>query len=323
MEHVRLGRTGLKVSRLCLGTMNFGPHTTEPDSFAIMDRALEDGIQFFDTADVYGFKPGGGGGPRASGLTEQILAAGSRRATAARARVLAPRSTGRCGTGRNGNKLSASTSAAPARTACAACNRSHRLLPEHHIDRPTRRGRAWQAMDVLVKQGKVLYVGSSNSPAGTSPAQRGRRARHSLGLVSAELYHLQAAHHRGRCSRPAAYGLGLLPWSPLGGGLLGGVLAKESAGVRAGDLVSEEDPDAAPQLERWEALCKDSAGASQRGPGLAAAPAGSRRPSSSRAPASSWWHAALDRDQSLERGAGEDGRDLAGAWRRGARTYAC
>src|SRR2546427_12797230 len=66
MHHVRLGRTGLRVSRLCLGTMNFGPQTSEPDSFAIMDRALEAGINFLDTANVYGWKSG-------EGVTEQIV----------------------------------------------------------------------------------------------------------------------------------------------------------------------------------------------------------------------------------------------------------
>ena len=66
MEYVRLGRSGLKVSRLCLGTMNFGPHTSEADSFAIMDRALEHGINFFDTANVYGWKVG-------EGITEKII----------------------------------------------------------------------------------------------------------------------------------------------------------------------------------------------------------------------------------------------------------
>ncbi|HEY4385450.1 MAG TPA: aldo/keto reductase, partial [Ktedonobacteraceae bacterium] len=66
MQYTYLGRTGLKVSRLCLGTMNFGPLTTEPDSFQIMDRALELGINFFDTANVYGRKPG-------EGITEQII----------------------------------------------------------------------------------------------------------------------------------------------------------------------------------------------------------------------------------------------------------
>ena len=66
MQYRPLGRSGLKVSPLCLGTMNFGPHTTEPDSFAIMDKALEVGINFFDTADVYGWK-------RGEGVTEQIV----------------------------------------------------------------------------------------------------------------------------------------------------------------------------------------------------------------------------------------------------------
>jgi len=66
MDQINLGRTGLKVSRLCLGTMNFGPRTGEPDSFAIMDRALELGINFFDTANVYGGRSG-------EGISEQII----------------------------------------------------------------------------------------------------------------------------------------------------------------------------------------------------------------------------------------------------------
>src|SRR6266704_6311543 len=66
VEYKKLGRTGLKVSPLCLGTMNFGPDTSEKDSFAIMDRALELGINFFDTANIYGWKLG-------EGITEQIV----------------------------------------------------------------------------------------------------------------------------------------------------------------------------------------------------------------------------------------------------------
>src|SRR5215467_10566730 len=66
MRYTKLGRTGLKVSRLCLGTMNFGPETSEKEAFAIMDRALEAGINFFDTANVYGWKIG-------EGITEQII----------------------------------------------------------------------------------------------------------------------------------------------------------------------------------------------------------------------------------------------------------
>ena len=66
MQYTSLGRTGLKVSRLCLGTMNFGPQTSEADSFAIMDEALERGVNFIDTANVYGWK-------RGEGVTEQII----------------------------------------------------------------------------------------------------------------------------------------------------------------------------------------------------------------------------------------------------------
>ena len=66
MHYVRLGRTALKVSRICLGTMNFGPHTSEQDSFRIMDRALDAGVNFFDTADVYGWQ-------RGEGWTEQVV----------------------------------------------------------------------------------------------------------------------------------------------------------------------------------------------------------------------------------------------------------
>src|SRR5881394_572018 len=100
MKYVRLGRAGLRVSRLCLGTMNFGPLTTEPDSFAIMDTALEQGITFFDTANVYGRQ-------RGAGITEQIvgrwLAQGGRRERV----VLATKVYGRMGEGRNDGGLSA------------------------------------------------------------------------------------------------------------------------------------------------------------------------------------------------------------------------
>src|SRR5512134_1466703 len=100
MDYTQLGRTGLKVSRWCLGTMNFGPQTTEPDSYAIMDRALELGINFFDTANVYGWKLG-------EGVTEQIigrwLAQGGRREQI----VLATKVNGRMGEGENDRRLSA------------------------------------------------------------------------------------------------------------------------------------------------------------------------------------------------------------------------
>src|SRR5512142_2930571 len=157
MEYTNLGRTGLLVSRLCLGTMNFGPKTTEPDSFAIMDRALALGINFFDTANVYGWKLG-------EGITEQILGrwwaqGGGRRDKV----VLATKVYGRMGEWPNDEGLSA-------RHIISACEASLRRLPTdwidlyqmHHVDRSTPWDEIWQAMEILVAAGKVRYVGSSN-----------------------------------------------------------------------------------------------------------------------------------------------------------------
>ena len=157
MEYVHLGRAGVKVSRLCLGTMNFGPETNETDSFAIMDRALELGLNFFDTADVYGWKVG-------EGWTEQIMGrwfaqGGGRREKV----VLATKVFGRMGDGPNQSRLSA----LHIKRACEASLRRLQtdcidLYQIHHIDRETPWEEIWQAMEQLVREGKVLYVGSSN-----------------------------------------------------------------------------------------------------------------------------------------------------------------
>ena len=187
MEYVHLGRTGLKVSRICLGTMNFGPQTTEPDSFRIMDSALERGINFFDTANVYGWKTG-------EGVTEQIIGrwlaqGGGRREKV----VLATKVYGRMGIGPNDQRLSARH----IREACEGSLRRLRtdhidLYQMHHVDRETPWDEIWQALGLLVQQGKVLYVGSSNF-AGWQIAQGQEAAarRHFLGLVSEQsLYNL-------------------------------------------------------------------------------------------------------------------------------------
>jgi len=157
MDHARLGRTGLKVSRLCLGTMNFGPLTTEPESFAIMDRALELGIDFFDTADVYGWRTG-------EGVTEQIVGRWLAQGGGRRERVvLATKVYGKMGDEPNDRGLSA-------RHIRHACDESLRrlrtdridLYQMHHVDRDAPWDEVWQAMEQLVTAGKVLYVGSSN-----------------------------------------------------------------------------------------------------------------------------------------------------------------
>ena len=255
MDHVRLGRTGLRVSRLCLGTMNFGPLTSEPDSFAIMDRALELGIDFFDTANVYGWKTG-------EGVTEQIVGRWLAQGGGRRERiVLATKVYGRMGTGPNDQRLSA-------RHIRRACDDSLRrlgtdhidLYQMHHVDRDTPWDEVWQAFETLVAQGKVLYAGSSNFAGWHIAVANGAAAaRHFLGLVSEQsLYNLTARTVELEVL-PAcrALGLGVMPWSPLAGGLLGGALGAVREGRRASDRQRQAIETHRAALEAWEALCRE------------------------------------------------------------------
>ncbi|QFP77309.1 aldo/keto reductase [Deinococcus sp. AJ005] len=255
MDYRHLGRTGLKVSPLCLGTMNFGPETTEQDSHAIMDAALERGVNFFDTANVYGRQPG-------EGVTEQIVGRWLESNPGNRDKiVLATKVYGKMGDGPNDQKLSAYH----IRKACEDSLRRLKtdhidLYQMHHIDRATPWEEVWQAMEQLVREGKVLYVGSSNF-AGWNIAQANTLAaqRHFMGLVSEQsLYNLSARMIELEVI-PAcqALGLGLIPWSPLGGGLLGGALQKASEGRRASENMQKQIDKHRPQLEQYEALCKE------------------------------------------------------------------
>jgi len=255
MEYTHLGRTGLSVSPLCLGTMNFGPETSEDDAHAIMDAALDRGINFFDTANVYGWRQG-------EGVTEQIIgrwfAKGGQRRDKT---VIATKVYGSMSDWPNDTFLSA-------RNIRRACDASLRRLQTdhidlyqmHHVDRNTPWEEIWQAMDLLVQQGKVLYVGSSNFAGWhIAQAQEAAKARHFLGLVSEQsLYNLSARTVELEVV-PAceAYGLGLIPWSPLASGLLGGILRKEQQGRSASDRVQERLAGCRDQIERYESLCDE------------------------------------------------------------------
>jgi len=254
MDYTQLGRTGLKVSRLCLGTMNFGPHTEEQDAYAIMDKALELGINFFDTANVYGWKIG-------EGVTEQIVGrwfaqGGGRREKV----VIATKVNGRMGEWPNQQKLSALHIRQAVEGSLKRLQTDHiDLYQMHHIDRLTPWEEIWQAMEVLVQQGKIIYVGSSNFAGWhITQAQEIAKARHFMGLVSEQsLYNLDARTVELEVL-PAckAYGLGVIPWSPLAGGLLGGILEKLEKGRRASDEMQKRIEAARPQLEKWEDFCK-------------------------------------------------------------------
>jgi aryl-alcohol dehydrogenase-like predicted oxidoreductase len=255
MNYVHLGRTGLQVSPLCLGTMNFGPETTEADSFAIMDRALELGINFFDTANVYGRQLG-------AGITEQIIGrwlaqGGTRREQI----VLATKVYGRMGEGPNERCLSAYHIKRACEESLRRLQTDHiDLYQMHHVDRATPWEEIWQAMEQLVREGKVLYVGSSNFAGWhIAQAQAAARERHFMGLVSEQSVYSLKERMIELEVIPACqeYGIGLIPYSPLAGGLLGGVLHGVSEGRRASERAQQAIAEHRDSLEAYEAFCAE------------------------------------------------------------------
>jgi aryl-alcohol dehydrogenase-like predicted oxidoreductase len=255
MDYRNLGRSGLKVSRLCLGTMNFGWHTSEQDSFALMDKALEIGINFFDTANVYGWKLG-------EGVTEQIIGRWLAQGAGRRDKiVLATKVFNKMGEGPNDLNLSAYH----IRKACDDSLRRLQtdhidLYQMHHIDRSTPWEEIWQAMEQLVREGKILYAGSSNFAGWhIARAQGEAQKRRFMGLVSEQSLYNLATRAIELEVIPACreYGLGLMPWSPLEGGLLSGALEKAKEGRRSeertGTLIEKHHG----KLEKYEPLCRD------------------------------------------------------------------
>lgn len=230
MDYTYLGRSGLKVSRLCLGTMNFGEQTEEADSHAIMDSALDYGINYFDTANGYG-------GSRGPGATEKIIGnwfdqGGQRRERT----VLATKVYGDMNEWPNNAKLSALNIRRALDASLTRLKTDYiDIYQFHHIDRATPWDEIWQAMETAVAQGKIIYSGSSNFAGWhIATAQAEARRRNFTGLVSEQsLYNLLARDIELEVI-PAAVsnGIGIVPWSPLAGGLLGGVLRKERDGRR-------------------------------------------------------------------------------------------
>ena len=300
MEYIHLGRSGLSVSRLCLGTMNFGPLTPAPEAHAIMDHAHEIGINFFDTANRYGgvqSPPGQLAQHDQShpGWTEEIIGewfagGGGRRERT----VLATKLYGAMGDWPNEGKLSALN----IRRACEASLRRLGtdyidLYQMHHVDRDTPWDEIWQAMEVLVAQGKILYVGSSNF-AGWHIAQANdtAAARGFFGLVSEQSIYNLLTREIELEVLPAAieYGVGVIPWSPLQGGLLGGVLKKEREGRAAWPAWPGRPRSGTASGSRPTRTCATSSARSQptwRWPGCCIRRASPGR-SSGRAPWASW-----------------------------------
>jgi aryl-alcohol dehydrogenase-like predicted oxidoreductase len=275
MEYTHLGRSGVAVSRLCLGTMNFGAITSEADAQPIMDAAHEHGINFFDTSNTYGQ-------PRAEGVTESVigrwLAAGSGRRDRT---VLATKLYGGKGDWPNDRFLSALNIRRACEDSLRRLGTDHiDLYQMHHVDRSTPWDEIWEAMEVLRTQGKIIYVGSSNFAGWhIAQAQEAARRRPAFGLVSEQSLYNLAARTVELEVLPACqgYGIGVIPWSPLHGGLLSGVLSRQAAaqggngqgaggqgaggqgagGRSSGGRAAEAIQEVRPQLEAYETFCAE------------------------------------------------------------------
>ena len=260
MDYKKLGRTGLFVSRLCLGTMNFGDATSKEDAFAIMDRAYEAGINFFDTADVYG-GPQRPDIPLGYGISEEIVgdwiaSRGKRDEIVLATKVYQPMIPGP-----NGGRLSAYH----IRKACEDSLRRMKtdhidLYQMHHFDRLTPWEEIWTAMETLVAQGKVLYVGSCNFPGwGLAQAQGEAKLRGFMGLVSEQSRYNLACRTIELEVLPSAraHGLGVMTYSPLDGGLLAGALKKAAAkSRRTKPSLPIRDPKFYDRVAAYEAYCE-------------------------------------------------------------------
>jgi len=255
MKYVTLGRAAVRVSRLCLGTMSFGSRTNKTDSFTILNAAIEQGINFIDTANSYG--------RRGAISSEEILgewlvnSPGLRDSLVIATKVCAP-----LGNGPNEGGLSAKH----VRYACEESLRRLKtdyidLYQMHHIDRSTCWEEIWQIMGQLQREGKILYVGSSNF-AGWHIAQASEAARrwNLLGLVSEQSVYNLANRAIELEVIPAciSYGMALLTYSPLGGGVLAGILDKtldtkmRSISVHSQRLLEQQRN----AVERYESLCQ-------------------------------------------------------------------
>jgi aryl-alcohol dehydrogenase-like predicted oxidoreductase len=257
MEYATLGKTGMKVSRLCLGTMNFGPNTEEQEAFKIMDAAIDAGVNFFDTANVYG-------GLEHRGWTEEIIGRWFAQGGGRREKViLATKVYGEMQfpvVDPNENRgLSAYKIRRHLEGSLRRLQTDHiELYQMHHVDRNVSWDELWNAFDVHIKQGKIGYVGASNFAArDLVKAQYEAKARGMLGLVSEQHKYSLLCRLPELEVLPAAleHGIGVIAWSPLDGGILNGVM-NPGQGSR-NEKRREQIEKLRPQLEQFSKLCRE------------------------------------------------------------------
>jgi aryl-alcohol dehydrogenase-like predicted oxidoreductase len=260
MTYRHMGRSGLLVSQIGLGTMNYGFTVDESTSYAVMDAAIDAGINFFDTADVYG-GPQSPDMAKGYGISEETIGRWLQRSRRRDAIALATKVYQPMGLGPNDLRLSAYH----IRRACEASLRRLQtdhidLYQMHHVDRATPWEEIWQAMEQLVREGKITYVGSSNFAGwDVALAQSAASARHLMGLTSEQsLYNLAVrAVELELIPALRRLGIGLIPYSPLHAGLLAGVLEAATEG-RISDASMQHRIEAhRDQLAAYEGLCRE------------------------------------------------------------------
>lgn len=262
MQYVSLGRSGLRVSRLILGTVNFGPQTPEDDAHRILNAAVDAGINFIDTADAYGtYFTTGDTQPRA-GWSEQIIGRWLKDQPARRDQiVLATKCHNPVGPGVNDKGLSAYHIRRAVDASLRRLQTDHIDLQQmHHVDLATPWDEIWQAYETLIRQGKVTYIGTSNFAAWHlvtacyTARERGligpicEQSRYGLHVRDIELEVLPACRH---------FGLGCIAWSPLFNGLMAGPSALDELKRRGQTDSLEQFESYRPRLEQCEALCRD------------------------------------------------------------------
>lgn len=259
MKYIDLGRTGMKVSRLCLGTMNFGPYTEEKEAFRIMDKALDAGINFFDTANVYG-------GTGHKGWTEEIIGrwfaqGGNRREKV----ILATKVFGDMEDVNDGPNSRWGLSAYKIRRhiedSLKRLKTDHiELYQMHHIERNMTWEETWGVFENLVDKGKAFYIGSSNFAGWhLAQAQAAAAKRNFLGLVSEQHKYNLLCRLPELEVLPAAQGLGIgvIPWSPLAGGLLGRNIHSTEKGARSEQRLATISLKEHAQLEEYSKICDE------------------------------------------------------------------
>ena len=269
MEYVHLGRTGLRVSRICLGAACFGYGSgsfgnlgmTEERSFQIMDLAIEHGINFFDTADVYGWDQG-------VGLSESVIGHWFAQGNGRRDKVVLATKLYNAMSPKWPQEAWPNQKGISALRIKKACEASLRRLGTdyidvymmHRIDRSAPWEEIWQAMEQLMHEGKVLYIGSSNF-AGWDIARANEmaRSRNLLGLVVEQCAYNLLNRKVEMEVLPACqtYGMGVIPWEPLAEGALAGTLHKSAEGLRGTPHVSERIQQNSAALEAYARLCAE------------------------------------------------------------------